>query len=245
MVKEIKNEEANNWKIVLIKTIENKEPIYYRVANLLTYEVEDIPAYRILDEVINKRKNIINLSCENNQIVVVNEDGYWSLDEVVNIDEFDTEIPDIMEFELRQGEESELLKRYDSDKNLFSPSNYKIDSTTKIAWTCDKEHTIKCSFPVFFSTKCKCPICEMEKQEKKLSLKYWANITDNLDILREYEDASSNKDFSDEISWNSKKKVSFNRNGEEVQEVLSNITVKKMEPPFSEKNKKQLINLTK
>ena len=54
-MKKVTNEDKNRWKIVLIKTIENREPIYYRVVNLYDYSIKTIPAYRILEDLIRHR----------------------------------------------------------------------------------------------------------------------------------------------------------------------------------------------
>ena len=37
-------------KVILLKTIDNVQVVYYRVLNLDTFETMDIPAYRIMDE---------------------------------------------------------------------------------------------------------------------------------------------------------------------------------------------------
>jgi len=245
-MKKIKYIADDIWKIVLVKTIDNKEPIYYRLVNLKTYETEDIPAYRIFDEVMSGKKKIINLSCENNSIVIIDEDGYKSIAELIHIDEFDKEVPNLLTWAIQNGDFGvEVLNRFNLNKNAFSPSNFKISSTKKVAWTCKKGHTIYCGFPTFFSTKCSCPICEAEKNGEMVSLRTWARLTDNMELLQQYDEAEKNDKYSSEIGWKQRNKVWFRKNNEEVSEILYNVTVKNMEPPFSKKNKKMIINLSR
>ena len=243
-MKAVTDKSNNIWKVIMIKTIDGVEPVYYRLVNLYTYDIVTIPAYRLLDEIINEKKNIINIKCTHNIPVIIDENGYISLDEVIIVDEFDAEIPDIFEWSLRNELGNKIMSRYSTEANTFSPSNYKIDSLEKLYWTCNNGHTINCGFPTYFSTKCKCPICDLEDKGETPSLKYWAYITNNFNILKEYDEANNNSEYSSDISWKSRKKVWFRRGDEEVQECLYNVTVKNMEPPFL-KNKKQVINLNK
>ena len=97
-MKKVTNEDKNRWKIVLIKTIENREPIYYRVVNLHDYSIKTIPAYRILDEVINNGLNIINLKCNDNKPRIIDEQGYESVEGIIIVDEFDNEIDNIFDW---------------------------------------------------------------------------------------------------------------------------------------------------
>jgi len=234
----------NIWKIVLVKTIDDTEPIYYRLVNLKTYQTIDVPAYRILDEVINNKKVIKNLICKNNSISIVNDDGYECTDELIKIDEFDKEVPDLLEWSIQHGDLGvQILNRFDTDKNILSPSNISISSSRQIAWTCERGHTIYCEFSVYFSTKCNCPVCEAERNDAMLSLKTWACLTQNKDILNDYDAAENNKIYSHDIGWKQRNKVWFRRNDEEVSECLYNVTVKNIEPPFSEKNRKKKVNL--
>lgn len=230
MTKEVKSECSDKWKIVLIKTIDNREPVYYRLVNMFDYTIENIPAYRLLDEIVNKKKDIVNVKCENNQVVIIDDDGYESTRDIIIVDEFDTEIQNIFDWAMQNEEMgSTIISRFDSEKNAFSPSNFKINSTEKIAWTCKNNHTIRCGFPAYFSTKGVCPICEMEESGKLPSLKYWAHMTGNLDILKAYDNAVENKEDSNEISYKARKKVWFNISDNEKdceQEILSNVTVK-------------------
>ena len=243
---EIKHIAEDTWRIVLVKTIDNKEPIYYRIVNLKTYETEDVPAYRLLDEIIKNKKDIINLSCSNNAIVIINEDGYEDTTELLRIDEFDDEVPNLLYWSLSNNEiGSDIIKRFDLDKNAFSPSNYKINSSKKIAWTCEKGHTIYCGFPTYYSTKCSCPICEAEKSGKMLSFRTWARLTNNLELLKQYDEAENNKKYSSEIGWKQRNRVWFRKNDEEVSEILYNVTVKNIKPRFSERNSTPVINLSR
>lgn len=243
-MKRIINEEQNKWKIVLVKTIDNIEPVYYRVANLVTYDIVTIPAYRIFDAVFNNGMNIINLKCENNKAVLIDESGYASTDGVIVIDEFDAEIPNIWDWCLQNGELGNIvLSSYNSEENAFSPENFRIDSDEKLAWTCKNGHTIRCGFPTYFSTLCKCPICEAEGNGEIPSLAYWAKVTGNKDTLSMYETATDNMDLSTKISYKTTKKVWFRDKdtGEEVLCSLSDITVNGKKPPF--KKVKKTVNL--
>lgn len=235
--------EHNKWKVVLVKTIENMEPMYYRIVNLYTYDIKVIPAYRIFDAVLNQGLNIINLKCENNKPILIDEDGYASTEGVIVIDLFDEEIPNIMDWCLQNNEMGNLImSKYDSEKNTFSPSNYRIDSRDKIAWTCENKHTIRCGFPTFFSTKAKCPICELEANGETLSLAYWTNITGNRELLNMYDSSSENTDLSCKINYKAHKRVFFRdtETDEEIAESLYEITVEGKELPF--KNKR-VVNL--
>lgn len=242
-MKQIQDKNIKKWKVVLIKTIDDKEPIYYRLVNLYDYSVENIPAYRLLDEIINNKKDIINVKCKNNSVIIVDKDGYENVSEVIIVDEFDKEVINLYDWALSHDKMGyELLARFDSRKNTFSPSNFKVDSMDKIAWTCKNKHTIVCGFQAYLSNSCSCPICEMEKNGDTPSLSYWAHITDNLDILKEYDQADNNKEYSTSISWKSRKKVFFKKDGEEVQACLYNITVKGQKPPYSNND---AVNLSK
>lgn len=79
-------------KVILLKTIDNVQVVYYRVLNLDTFETMDIPAYRIMDEIVNNRLNIVNVTCTNNQLHIINEDGYNSIEDVITTDEFDSSV---------------------------------------------------------------------------------------------------------------------------------------------------------
>lgn len=238
------NGDENKWKIVLVKTIDNIEPIYYRVVNLITYEIRTIPAYRIFDVVFNDGLDIINLKCENNKAVLIDDSGYASTEGIIVIDEFDDEVPNIWDWCLsNSGIGNHILSKYDSVKNPFSPEIFRIDSEEKLAWTCKNNHTIRCGFPTYFSTLGRCPICNMEELGEVPSLEYWAKLTGNRDILNMYKSASNNSELSTKLSYKSTKKVWFRdiKTDEEVIEKLSAITVDDKKPPF--KDNKETVNL--
>lgn len=244
-MKEVANIDKNEWKIVLVETIDEVKAVYYRIVNMFTLEIEDIPAYRLLDEVINNHKNITNMKCVNNEIVIIDSDGYESTNEIITIDRFDKEIPNIYEWCLRNGEfGTDIINKFDAEKNLYSASNYKINSHKKITWKCKKGHSIYCGFPTFISNKGECPICEMDKIGEVPSLSYWAHLTNNLDILKYYDNADNLED-STMISWKAHKKVRFRQYKEdgtydEVLTYLNNITVKNEKIGFEH----EAINLT-
>ena len=177
---------------------------------------------------------------KNNNIYIIDEDGYESLNEIIVVDEFDKEPVTLLEWSLRNGEiGSAMLSKFDDIKNDFSPSNYRIKDNTKIAWTCEKGHTIRCGIATYFSTKCRCPICEMEELGETPSLKLWAQLTGNLDILKAYDLADNNLD-SDEIKWRSTKEVSFKQDTTEIRMRLNKVTSTEMILPFN-----RVINLSK
>lgn len=239
-MKKIINEEQNKWKIVLVKTIDNVEPVYYRVVNLINYDIKTIPAYRIFDAVFNDGLNIINLKCENNKPVLIDDSGYASTDGIIVIDEFDDEVPNIWDWCLQNsGIGNHILNKYDSVKNPFSPENFRIDSTEKLAWTCKNGHTIRCGFPTYFSTSGRCPICELEERGETPSLAYWAKLTGNKEILNMYDAASNNTDLSSKINYRTPKMVWFMNpeTDEEVSISLSAVTVDGKRPPFKKSNK--------
>lgn len=226
MGNQVVNSDKNKYKIVLAKTIELQEPIYYRIVDLSSYITDEVPAYRLLDEIITKGKNITNIRCENNRVYIVDEDGYDSAKEVILIDEFDNEIEDIYDFALSNGEiGSTIIKRYNAELNRYSMSNYRIDSSEQLAWTCDAGHTIYSDFATYFGTRCNCPICEAQNNNKVMSLCYWARITHNKEIIEAYDEACdlNNKD-SRHRAWNSRKVVSFKKGNEVIEAKLCDIT---------------------
>ena len=97
-MKRVVNEEKNAWKIVLIKTIDDREPIYYRIVNLYDFSIRTIPAYRIFDEVVNEGLNIINLKCDANHPRIIDDMGYDSTEGIIIIDEFDNERDNIFDW---------------------------------------------------------------------------------------------------------------------------------------------------
>ena len=239
------NSDKNNYRIVLAKTIEMQEPIYYRIVDLSSYTTSEIPAYRLLDEIITNNKHIVNIRCENNKIYIIDEDGYDSAREVVLIDEFDTEIQDIYDFALSHGDiGSTIIKRYSAEKNRYSMSNYRVDSNEQLAWTCEAGHTIYSDFATYFGTKCNCPICDAQSNGKVMSLKYWARITHNNSIVESYDEACelNNKD-SRHRAWNSRKIVTFKKGNQVIEERLCDITSGLKKLQFNED--KVHINLTR
>lgn len=234
MSKKLENICNDAYKVVMIKMIEEVEPVYYRVVNLSNYETEDIPAYRLVDEIINNKRNIINVKCENNTIVIIDSDGYKSTKEVIIVDEFDTEVPDLYDWALSNSGElgNKIINTFDIDKNAFSMSNFKINSNKKIAWTCNKGHTIYCDFPTYFSTNCDCLIC---KNGKILSFDYWCKITNNESLLEYYDNAGDkNELYSTEIYWKSSKKVVFSKGNLEQVITLSDVTSDKKKLIFDD-----------
>lgn len=224
----IVNSTIGKWKIVLIKTIDNTEPIYYRLANIETLETIDVPAYRILDEILNNKRNIVNIKSEYNQLIILDDNGYRSTEECIIVDEFDTEQYSIFDWSVSNREiGTELLSKFDTDRNNKTPSNISIESGEKFYWTCSKKHTLYCDFATYFSIGCKCPICEMKKMGKEPSLKYWCTLTNNEEILRKYESAVNNKLYSFDISYKSRAMVFMKDTDEnEIKVQLSEVTKK-------------------
>ena len=222
----IVTQDENLYRVVLVKTIDNTEPIYYRLVKLSDYSIEDIPAHRIMDEIV-KGKVIENIRCENNKLYIVNENGYDSVDDVILLDEFDKHRPNAYDWAMTKGTRGkQLIEHYSVSKNNRALSSYEIDSHTKLAWTCDEGHTIYSGLATYFGTGCKCPLCETKNNSNTMSLRYWCNITNHLDILRAYDGAGTdnNKD-SEHRAWNSKKKVWFRGKNNEMEEhVLADVT---------------------
>jgi hypothetical protein len=223
----IAKQDNNLYRVVLVKTIDNTEPIYYRLVKLSDYSIEDIPAYRIMDEIISKGKHIENIRCENNKLYILDDDNYVSTLGVVTLDEFDKRRPNAYDWAMGQGElGKKLIKSYSVEFNTRVLSSYEIDSHAKMAWTCSEGHTIWCGLPTFFGTGCKCPLCEAKNNKDTMSLKYWCNITNNREILKAYDGAGveNNKD-SEHIAWNSRKKVKFRGSDNTYQEYcLADVT---------------------
>ena len=226
MRKSVINSDKNKYRVVMVKTVDNMEPVFYRVVNLSTYTTEDIPAYRILDEIVTKKKNIINIKSLNNKVYIVDDDGYESMDQVIVVDVLDKEVQDLHDWALSNGDiGSEIISRYDSKKNHYSLSNTRIDSTKKLGFTCDNGHTLFCEFSTYFSTGCSCPMCEAANDNKVLSLRYWCRLTHNFDILNYYDEAGElNDKDSRNIPWNSRKEVSFKYNDEVITARLDEVT---------------------
>lgn len=212
-------DDNNRYRIVLMKTINDENPIFYRLLNLKTFKTVDIPAYKILDKIINDGWTIENAICRHNSLVIINEDGYESLDEIITYDEFEDNVDSIFEWSFKNKEYgTDAIQRYDSMKNselgenndkkiYYSPNDVEINSRMKVYWKCDKKHNIYLDFASMFSTKFKCPICEAKKNEDThIDLTTWANITGNKTILNMYV-AANNEIEPSEINYDSKKKV--------------------------------------
>jgi hypothetical protein len=225
MTKELVNATGNKWKVVYIKTIDNTEPIYYRIANLETLEAIDVPASRFFDELVNKKLNIINIMCRNNSIVTLDSEGYENTDEIIITDIFDKKTPSLLDWSLSKGVlGTQVMCNFDSEKNKANPSNIKIDSAQKYVWTCEKGHSIKCDIATYMGIGLECPICKLNKEDKVMSLAYWSKITNNENISEGFDNAEGNKIFSTDIAWNSKRKVYFrNETGEEKQIALNEL----------------------
>lgn len=243
--REIVNNDKDSWRITFIKTIDNAQVVFYRLVNLHTYITLDIPAYRIFDEIINNRMNIVNARCLNNQLIVQTNDGYDGTEDLIVVEEFDKDIQTIYEWSVRnQGMGGEMISRFDSTKNLCSPSTCKIDDTTRLAWTCERNHTIYMDFQTYVSLGCKCPICETKNENKVLSFKTWAKLTNNTDILEQFRSCEMNKMGSSDIAYDSRKKVWWHKGNEDVQMELCEATLKGKKPPFKE-NVRTVINLSR
>lgn len=235
------------YKVVAMKVIDGEQAVYYRVLNLKTFELQDIPAFRILDDIVNGSKDIINIRSKCGIPMIVNSDDYESSDEVIITDLLDKEVLDIFEYALRKPsnneDENELLimDAYNSELNTCSPSTFEIDSTEKLFWTCKKGHTVHTEFSVFHSLGCKCPICEIENTGRIPSLRYWAVMTDRMDILKYYDDAEENDRLSDTISYKSLKEVKFRYNDRVYTHKLIDVTQGKIS--IGDEKHSNIINL--
>lgn len=237
--------EKNKWKVILIKTIDDTEPIVYRLVNIGTFETIDVPAYRILDEFTYSGDKIItNVKCKHNSVTIVDDSGYNSIDECIMVDIENTDVENIYEWSLthdRVGQQ--IINSFDNDENKISPRNIRIDDRNKIVWTCDKHHSIKCEFAAYYSLGGKCPICEAINNKARVSLRYWGDLTDNKDIVRYFDTSQYNELYSSNIPFDSKSKVYFEGdNGECSKMSLYDVTVKRMEP-FEVK--RETVNLTR
>lgn len=242
--KNVFNEDKNKWKLVMIKTIDGKEPVIYRLVNLATFDAIEVPAYRILDDFVYKDDRVIvNIRFEKNALTLVNKDGYDSLDECIMVDMEDTEVLNVYEWAMYNGEFGErILSTFDNNKNKVSPRQIRIDSINKITWTCEKGHSIKCGFPTYYSLGGRCPICEALSLRQRPSLNYWAAVTNNKKLVEQFDNSHHNMVYSTEIPYDSKKKVYLSDEKIDVCMPLYDITVKGIEP-F--KLEQKIINLTR
>lgn len=202
------NKDENLYRVVLLKTIDGEVPIYYRLVRLSDYNIIDIPASKIMDEIFNGI-HIENMRCSHNTLYITDSNGYDSTDEIVVLDEFDQYRPNAFDWSMLKGERGrKLISMFSTKKNRQSLGNYEIDGHSDIAWECSHGHLFYAGFSTMYGLGVKCPMCEAAKAKTTLSLKYWAMLTKHYDILQAYE-LGSNERRSDNIAWNSKKEVEF------------------------------------
>ena len=202
------NKNENLYRVVLLKTIDGVTPIYYRLVKLSDYSVIDVPASRIVDEVFNGIQ-IENMRCSHNTLYITDDNGYDSTDEIVVLDEFDQYRPNAFDWSMLKGEKGKrLISMFSTKNNRQSLSRYTIDGHSDIAWECPHGHTFYAGFSTMYGLGVKCPMCEAERAKATMSLRYWAMLTKNYDILQAYE-LGSNERRSDNIAWSSKKEVEF------------------------------------
>ena len=241
----IYNGDKNKWKVVLVKTLDGTEPIIYRLVNLATFEIVEVPAYRLLDDFVLNRGNIIvNIRFKHNKVVIIDENGYDNADECILVDFEDNDIESIYEWAISHGElGQEVINNFDAQKNNRSTRNIRINDKEKIVWTCGRGHSIKCGFATYYSLKAGCPICDAVRDGNRVSLKYWGDITDNKKIVRYFDQSPYNDSYSSEIPFDSKSKIFFEGDNEEFSEMrLYDVTVKGIKP-FEVK--KEIVNLTR
>jgi hypothetical protein len=227
---EICNGNQNNWKVTLLKTIDHSIPVYYRLVNLDTFDIREIPAYRIFDSIVNENMTIVNATCKDNRLIITDDEGYESTADIIVIDEFDNEVPNIYEWTLQHTKiGSAITNRFNNEKNKKSISDYKITSKKKLAWTCKKGHTIYCGFPTYYSLKCICPMCQMKNSNTVPSFKYWANMMNRPDLIDAYNSCPENTTPSCEIAYNSKKKVKLLLKDHTAEEITSNLSKDELE----------------
>ena len=204
----IANKDEKLYRVVLLKTIDNTTPVYYRLVKLSDYSTVDIPASKIMDEIFNGI-TIENMRCSNNTLYIIDENGYDSTDEIVVLDEFDQHRPNAFDWSMLKGERGKkLISMFSTKMNRQSLGNYEIDGHTKIAWECRQGHLFYADFATMYGLGVKCPMCDALHAKTTMSLKYWARLTKNYDILQAYE-LGSNEKRSDSIAWNSKKDAEF------------------------------------
>lgn len=229
--REVVNTDVNDWMITFIKTVSNDHVVYYRLTNMRNYNTIEVPAHKLVDEIVNNKRNIINMRSSNNKFVVITEDGYDGTDEIIVVDEFDSDIPNIYEWALAHEDLGvQILYMYDNALNLLTPSNIRIDDSKKLAWTCECGHTIFMDFATLVGLRCECPICKAKSSNKVLSLKTWANITNNLDVLEQYRSCELNTSASSSLPYDSKKRVYWRKDNNDVIMSVSDVTIKNKRP---------------
>lgn len=240
--REVINIDANDWLITFLKTVNNDHPVYYRLTNMRNYKTMEVAAHKLMDEIVNNKRNIRNIRCSSNKVIVVTEDGYDGTDEIIVVDEFDTDVQNIYEWALSHGDLGvQILSMYDNSLNLVAPSNIQIDSTKELAWKCSEGHNIFMDFATLVGLGCECPICKAKASNKVLSLKAWANLTNNEDLLEQYRSCELNTSASSNLAYDSKKKVYWRKDGGDVLMSVSDVTLKNKRPFVEEKS----INLSR
>lgn len=236
----LENKDESLYRVVLLKVIDSSAPVYYRLVRLSDYTTIDVSANKIMDEIFNG-VHIENMRCSNNLLYITDANGYDSTDEIIVIDEFDQKRPNAFDWSMMKGEKGrKLISMFSTEKNKKSLGQYEIDCHSDIAWECPHGHLFYAGFSTMYGLGIKCPMCEAISFKKTMSLKYWARLTKNYDILQAYE-LGSNERRSNNIAWNSKKEVEFlilgtNRNtGDAEQRLfkasLRDITTGKRELP--------------
>lgn len=202
------NKDETLYRVVLLKTIDGETPVYYRLVRLSDYSTVDIPASKMMDEIFNGI-HIENMRCNRNTLYIIDGDGYDSTEEVVVLDEFDQHRPNAFDWSMLKGEKGKkLIGMFSTKMNRQSLGSYEIDGHSGIAWECQHGHLFYADFSTMYGLGVKCPMCEAAKAKTTMSLKYWARLTKNYDILQAYE-LGSNEKRSDSIAWNSKKEAEF------------------------------------
>lgn len=211
-VPKIYNPDDYKWQIVLVKTIEHKEPIYYRLVNLLTLEQLTIPAFRILDILTGNGMKIINGKCLNNSLLVTDDDGYETYDDIITTDEFD-EVPTLFDWAVENNNTSDdlgtsIINTFDSSKNNLSPSGIKIDTPDRYYWTDKAGHSIYIDFATYLSMfKGYSPILALEENGELASFEFWCYLTNNIEALAKYKAATKNVTEASKISYRSNKQI--------------------------------------
>lgn len=224
--KEVINNELNDWLITFLKTVDMSHVVYYRLTNMQTYKTIEVAAHRLVDEIINNKRNIQNIRSQNNKFIVLTQDGYGGTEDIIVVDEFDSDIQNIYEWALTHGDLGcKLIDMYDKNVNISAPSNISIDSAEKLAWSCPKGHRIYMDFATMVSTKCECPICKAKESGKAISLKAWAYLTNNMELLEQYRSCNLNTKASSEIAYDSTKQVYWRKDNEDVLLGLRKVTV--------------------
>ena len=241
--REVLNNESNEWMVTFVKTVDTDHAVYYRLTNLQTYRTLVVAAHKLIDEIVNNRRIIVNLRTQNNRFVILNEDGYDGAEDIIVVDEFDSDVPNIYEWTLTHGDLGcKIIEMYDRAYNLLAPSNIKIDSDVKLHWICSNGHRIHTDFATIASLKCDCPICKAQESGKVLSFKVWANLTDNTELLEQYRSCELNTTASSNIAYDSKKKVYWRKDGVDEMASMYSVTIQGNRPFRKESD---IVNLSR